>query len=86
VPEAAALAPSTRGSVAVAASDTRPDVATRNVEPLWAEASDLLDGLDAPVAEPIQVQVSLSGEEHARLRDRADAQGVSLEEALRRLI
>ena len=28
----------------------------------------------------------LSAAEHARLRDRADAQGVSLEEALRRLI
>ncbi|MEV4669542.1 ribonuclease H family protein [Microbacterium sp. LWO12-1.2] len=54
--------------------------------PLWAEASDLLDGLDAPTAEPIALQLSLSGEEHARLRDRAEAQGVSLEQALRRLI
>lgn len=54
--------------------------------PLWAETSDLLDGLDAPAADPITVQISLSGEEHARLRDRAEAQGVSLEQALRRLI
>ncbi|MCK2035321.1 ribonuclease HI [Microbacterium sp. SSW1-49] len=54
--------------------------------PLWAEASDLLDGLDAPTADPITLQLSLTGEEHARLRDRAEAQGVSLEQALRRLI
>lgn len=54
--------------------------------PLWAEMSDLLDGLDSPRAEPIDVHLSLSGDEHARLRDRAEAQGVSLEQALRRLI
>lgn len=54
--------------------------------PLWAEASDLLDGLDAPTAEPITLQLALTGEEHARLRDRAEAQGVSIEQALRRLI
>ncbi|WP_353115996.1 ribonuclease H [Microbacterium sp.] len=55
--------------------------------PLWAEATDLLDGLDvAPSAAPVTLHVALSGEEHARLRDRADAQGVPLEEALRRLI
>jgi len=54
---------------------------------LWAEASDLLDGLDLPGdTPPIELRVTLSAEEHARLRDRADAQGVSLEEALRRLI
>ena len=56
---------------------------------LWAEASSLLDGLDdtAPAAsEPLDLRISLTGDEHARLRDRADAQGVSLEEALRRLI
>ncbi|WP_435748810.1 ribonuclease H family protein [Microbacterium sp. PMB16] len=55
-------------------------------EPLWAEASDLLDGLDAPYDDPIEVRLALSGDEHARLRDRAEAQGVTLEEALRRLI
>ncbi|MBW1638365.1 ribonuclease HI [Microbacterium resistens] len=54
--------------------------------PLWAETADLLDGLDAPVAPPIDLRITLSSDEHARLRDRADAQGVSLEEALRRLI
>ena len=56
---------------------------------LWAEASSLLDGLDdtAPAAsEPLDLRISLTGDEHARLRDLADAQGVSLEEALRRLI
>ncbi|WP_407358751.1 ribonuclease HI [Microbacterium sp. LTA6] len=54
--------------------------------PLWAEMSDLLDGLDAPLADPIELRLTLSGPEHARLQDRAAAQGVSLEEALRRLI
>lgn len=57
---------------------------------LWAEASDLLDGLDGlddqPIPDPIDLTVSLTGAEHARLRDRAEAQGVSLGEALRRLI
>lgn len=63
-----------------------PTVATALIEPLWAEASDLLDGLDAPVDDPIVVSLALSSDEHARLRDRAEAQGVTLEEALRRLI
>ncbi|WP_309357428.1 ribonuclease H [Microbacterium sp.] len=54
---------------------------------LWAEASDLLDGLDLPAdTAPTELRVTLSAEERARLRDRADAQGVTLEEALRRLI
>ncbi|MFD6816653.1 ribonuclease H [Microbacterium sp. NPDC060132] len=55
-------------------------------EPLWAEPSDLLDGLDRPDDDPIELRIPLSSDEHARLRDRAEAQGVSLEEALRRLI
>ena len=56
-------------------------------EPLWAEASDLLDGFDEPAASaPLELTISLTATEHARLRDRADAQGISLEEALRRLI
>ncbi|MFD5213882.1 ribonuclease H [Microbacterium sp. NPDC058345] len=55
--------------------------------PLWAEASDLLDGLDGGAAsDPIELSLALTAAEHARLRDRADAQGISLEEALRRLI
>ncbi|MFT4156389.1 MAG: ribonuclease H [Microbacterium sp.] len=55
--------------------------------PLWAEASDLFDGLDdEPANDPIELRIALSGEEHARLADLADAQGVTLEEALRRLI
>lgn len=56
-------------------------------EPLWAEASDLFEGLDdEPASDPVKLIVTLSGEEHARLADRASAQNVSLEEALRRLI
>jgi len=74
----AASAPPTAAPALAAAPAT--------AEPLWAEASDLLDGLDAPVDDPIEVRLALSGDEHARLRDRAEAQGVSLEEALRRLI
>jgi len=37
-------------------------------------------------SDPLELTVSLSAAEHARLRDRADAQGISLEDALRRLI
>lgn len=55
-------------------------------ERLWAEASSLFDVLDAPAPEPVTLQVTLAPDEHARLRDRADAQGISLEQALRRLI
>ncbi|MFE2771108.1 ribonuclease H family protein [Microbacterium resistens] len=69
-------APAVAGTAAPAAAAT----------PLWAETADLLDGLDAPVVPPIELRITLSSDEHARLRDRADAQGVSLEEALRRLI
>jgi len=61
---------------------------------LWAEASDLLDGLDDASTgpgsrrgfDPVELTVTLTADEHARLRDRADAQGVSLQAALRRLI
>lgn len=53
---------------------------------LWAEASDLLDGLDEQAAEPAELRLTLSADEHARLRGRAEAQGISLEDALRRLI
>lgn len=55
--------------------------------PLWAEASSLFDSLDdATELGPIDVHLTLASDEHARLRDRADAQGISLEDALRRLI
>ncbi|WP_314648883.1 ribonuclease H [uncultured Microbacterium sp.] len=54
--------------------------------PLWAETSSLFDDFDGPTAEPIELRIALTGDEHARLRDRADAQGISLEAALRRLI
>ncbi|WP_285363739.1 ribonuclease H [Microbacterium sp. LMC-P-041] len=84
---AAASAPiaaaATRGEQDAAAS---PAVATSLAEPLWAEPSDLLDSLYASVDDPIEVRLALSSDEHARLRDRAEAQGVTLEEALRRLI
>ncbi|GEK87388.1 ribonuclease H family protein [Microbacterium aerolatum] len=55
-------------------------------QPLWAEASSLLDVFDEPAASPVDLHVTLTADEHARLRDRADAQGISLEQALRRLI
>jgi ribonuclease HI len=85
----------TRGGGATAPEAERSEAPTAapaastppaSASPLWAEASDLLDGLDAPAAEPITLQLALTGEEHARLRDRAEAQGVSIEQALRRLI
>ncbi|MFD5224200.1 ribonuclease H [Microbacterium sp. NPDC058342] len=69
------------------ASDAGRAQTASTATPLWAEASDLLDGLDAQDApSPLELTLALTGAEHARLRDRADAQGVSLAEALRRLI
>ena len=83
--EPAAAAPSGPSSAAFALPVVAPSAAPAPA--LWAEASDLLDGLDLPAdTTPIDLRITLSAEEHARLRDRADAQGVSLEEALRRLI
>ncbi|MGO4680795.1 RNase H family protein [Microbacterium sp. 2MCAF23] len=82
-------APEARDATPTAGSFSLPVVASSAAPApaLWAEASDLLDGLDLPTdATPIELRVTLSAEEHARLRDRADAQGVTLEEALRRLI
>lgn len=72
----------TAGSDAIPGTQTAP-----SAEPLWAEASDLFEGFDdrAPT-EPIDLRIRLTADEHARLADRADAQGISLEEALRRLI
>jgi ribonuclease HI len=73
------------GAMAVSASSSAR--ATTDAAPLWAEPADLLDGLDEPPASaPLELTVSLTGAEHARLRDLADAQGISLEDALRRLI
>jgi len=64
-----------------------PVTAAPVTAPLWAEASDLLDGLtDEPEIAPVEVNVTLSPAELSRLRARAKAQGVSLEDALRRLI
>lgn len=68
-------------TAAPAASPTEPAPPA-----LWAEASSLLDVLDDTAANPIELRMTLSGDEHARLRDRADAQEISLEQALRRLI
>ncbi len=74
-------------AASTAASDPSPVVATSPSEPLWAEPVDLFEGLDdVPASDPVDLRVTLSGDEHARLADRANAQGVSLEEALRRLI
>ncbi|PRA81511.1 ribonuclease H [Microbacterium sp. MYb66] len=87
-PVAASATSSTPAQAAAPApaSTASPAVSAPVAEPLWAEASDLLDGLDAPDDDPIELRIPLSSDEHARLRDRAEAQGVSLEEALRRLI
>lgn len=83
------------GETSVPAATTRKPTGPENTAPaerpvaaetLWAEASDLLDGLDAPATTPATLTLTLTADEHARLADRADAQGVSLEEALRRLI
>jgi ribonuclease HI len=84
------------GAMAVAAEaaplpEAAPAPAAARAQPapaqFWAEASDLLDGLDdRPTPAPLELTVSLTGAEHARLRDRAEAQGISLQEALRRLI
>ncbi|KJL26114.1 Ribonuclease HI [Microbacterium oxydans] len=86
-----ASAPSSARTASTPASTPAPSAAASPApapaaETLWAEASDLLDGLDAPEDDPIELRIPLSSDEHARLRDRAEAQGVSLEEALRRLI
>lgn len=85
VTASAASAPSSASGPAAAedsAAERRHDAAL-----LWAEPADLLDGLDGSTASTaIELTVSLSAAEHARLRDRADAQGISLEDALRRLI
>ncbi|GAA2907197.1 ribonuclease HI [Microbacterium keratanolyticum] len=64
---------------------TTPAPAT---QALWAEPSDLLADLDAAPAAvgPITLQLSLTADEHARLLDLAEVQGVSVEDALRRLI
>src|SRR5690606_9650984 len=71
---------------AAASAPVSPPVTSPSM-PLWADASDLLDGLDDGAASaPRTLEVTLSAAEHARLRDRADAQGISLEEALRRLV
>lgn len=81
------LAPATKAFTSPAAPVPAAAPAAAAAPALWAEASDLLEGLDVPAGTPpIDLLVALSAEEHGRLRDRADAQGVSLEEALRRLI
>lgn len=71
-----------RGETSASRSEARSATET-----LWAEPTDLLAGLDQPVASaPLELTVSLTADEHARLRDSAEAQGISLPEALRRLI
>ncbi|WP_091229145.1 ribonuclease H [Microbacterium sp. 3J1] len=95
--QGAASAASRQSDASIAASRSDDDAAWADAveadaarlapEPLWAEASDLFDGLDdEPASDPVELRVTLSGEEHARLADRANAQGIPLEEALRRLI
>ncbi|MFJ2544779.1 ribonuclease H [Microbacterium sp. NPDC087589] len=80
-------ATASQGTGSAAPSRTSPAAAVSAAEPLWAEAADLFDGLDdEPAIDPVELTISLSGAERARLSDRATAQGISLEEALRRLI
>ncbi|MCT1478290.1 ribonuclease H [Microbacterium sp. p3-SID336] len=79
-------APTSTAPAPAAAAATSATADSPYALPLWAEPSDLLDGLDAAQDDPIVLQLPLSADEHARLRDRAEAQGVTLEEALRRLI
>lgn len=80
-------AAASQGAGAAPASGPSPAAAVSVAEPLWAEAADLFDGLDdEPAIDPVELTISLTGAEHARLSDRATAQGISLEEALRRLI
>ncbi|MFJ6549211.1 ribonuclease H [Microbacterium sp. NPDC091676] len=86
-PVAAAAADAPASSSTAAPTRTSTPVAEAEfAAPLWAETSDLLDGLDLAQDDPIVLQLPLSPDEHARLRDRAEAQGITLEEALRRLI
>lgn len=85
-PSSAASPSASSSTSAAAALAPSPAAPTSVAEPLWAEAADLLDGWDAPPDNPIELRIPLSSDEHARLRDRAEAQGISLEEALRRLI
>ena len=85
VPVGAATSEAAASSGAIATPVVAPSAAPAPA--LWAEAADLLDGLEAtPESAPVELRVTLTATEHARLRDRAEAQGVSLEEALRRLI
>ena len=74
---ASALAPDTVGNGGRAAS---PVVGAA----LW-DADDELS-LFAEPQESVELRIALTAGEHARLRARAEAQGLSLEEALRRLI
>lgn len=83
-----ASTPARDGGVSSASAVSSATASAATVaEPLWAEASDLFEGLDdEPASDPVELRVTLTGDEHARLADRAKAQGISLEEALRRLI
>jgi ribonuclease HI len=77
------------GAGAATAPAERVEVASgpSAVTPLWAEATDLFAGLEEDESPgPIEIRLTLSAEEHARLRDRADAQGIPLTDALRRLL
>jgi ribonuclease HI len=86
-PDAAPAAEVDPAVGAAAASAPSPFTAATLAQPLWAEASDLFDGFDDdPASDPVEVRITLTGEEHARLADLASAQGISLDEALRRLI
>ncbi|MFJ4223777.1 ribonuclease H [Microbacterium sp. NPDC089695] len=84
-PDESAWADAVETDAAPASAPASP--ATPHIEPLWAETADLFDGFgDDPASDPVDVRLTLTAEEHARLTDRASAQGITLDEALRRLI
>lgn len=86
--EKPAVAVPATASAASVTRESAPAPAPAPAAPLWAEPTDLFAAFDAPApgAGPTELSISLSADEHARLQDRAAAQGLSLEDALRRLI
>lgn len=82
-PVAPALVGSAPASATPAVAATPAATAS---EPLWAEPTDLFAGLEDAAQGGIELTLALTPAEHARLRERAEAQGLSLVDALRRLI
>src|SRR5690606_36863133 len=69
---AGAMALQADATASAPVSKTAPAPATAPAAPLWADASDLLDGLDDSSTgsdAPLTLEVTLSSAEQARLRD-----------------